>query len=115
MSINRLSDRLRSKMQSGFGPENEDWKQFITDNKFFLRQKSKRIEVLMLDMVPYRYRPHEYYASHGGDLNQTWIFLMVNDIRNLPDFNESITSLWIPSPDTIKELKRVFDSSLSRM
>lgn len=115
MSINRLSDRLRTKMNSGYGPEDTAWLQYMTDNKFFLRQKSKRVEVTMLDMVKYRYRPNEFYASHGGDLCQTWIFLMINDIRNLSDFNESVTSLWIPDPDTIRSMKRSFDSSLSRL
>lgn len=113
MPINRLSDRLREKMQSNYGQENVAWAKFATDNKFFLRQRSKRVKMRMLDMVPYKYRPHEYYAAQGGDVNQTWIFLMVNDIRNAQDFNESVTSLWIPSPDDIKELKREYDSSAS--
>lgn len=112
MAIDRLSDRLRSKTQSAYGPENTAWAQFVTDNKFYLRQKSKRIKTTMLDMVPYRYRPIEYYAEQHGDINQTWIFLLINDIRNLYDFNESVTSLWIPKPDDIRDLKRVFDSSV---
>ena len=112
MATDRLSDRLRSKMQSGYGPENVAWAQFITDNKFYLRQRSPRIKMTMLDMVPYKYRPHEFYASRHGDVNQTWIFLMINDIRNAQDFNESVTSLWVPDPDAIKDLKRQFDSSV---
>ena len=113
MAISRLSDRLRDKMQSKYGPENTAWAKFVADNKFYIRQKSQRIKMTMLDMVPYRYRPHEFYASKQGDLNQTWIFLLVNDIRNAQDFNESITSLWVPEPDLIRDLKREFDSSVS--
>lgn len=115
MSINRLSDRLRGMMTSGYGPEDTAWAQFVADNKLFLRNRSKYVTVTMLNMVPYRYRPNEYYAAQAGDINQTWIFLMLNDIRNPSDFNESVTSLWIPSPDAIRDLKQKFDSSMSRV
>ena len=111
MILSKLSDRIKAKTNNAFGPEDPEWYQFILDHKLYLRERSEVKSFTLLDLVKYRYRPEEYYATVGGDVNQAWIFMLVNDLRSPTDFTETITKLWIVNPETIEDLRRHYEST----
>lgn len=111
MEIKRLSARLTNQVDDRFGPEDQDWVQFLSDHKLYLREHSPYRAFTTLELVPYRYRPDEFYKKQRGSISQTWIFLAVNDLRSPTDFNESISHLWIVDPDLIRKLRRQYESS----
>ena len=111
MILSKLSDRIKDKASNSFGPEDPDWYQYILDHKLYLREQSAVKSFTLLDLVKYRYRPEEFFASTGGDINQTWIFLLVNDLRSPADFTEALTKLWIVRHETIEALRRRYEST----
>lgn len=112
MSLPKLSDRLKNRTDDKYGPQDPDWVQFVSDHKLYLREKSPSKTFTPLDLAPYKYRPDEFYSKNRGNINQTWIFLMVNDLRSPNDFNESIKRMWIVDPDVIVDLRKHYESSV---
>jgi len=111
MILSKLSDRIKEKTKNSFGPEDPDWYQYILDHKLYLREQSEVKSFTLLDLVKYRYRPEEFFVSMDGDLNQAWIFMLVNDLRSPTDFTEALTKLWIVKPETIEDLRRRYEST----
>ena len=111
MILSKLSDRIKEKTKNSFGPEDPDWYQYILDHKLYLREQSEVKSFTLLDLVKYRYRPEEFFVSMDGDLNQAWIFMLVNDIRSPTDFTEALTKLWIVKPEIIEDLRRRYEST----
>ena len=110
--IDRLSARLLDKASNKFGPEDPKWYQFVMDHKQYLLDKATKVEHTVLELVPFRYKPDIYYVrKHRGELTQTWIFCMLNDIRNVTEFNESRQVLLVPDPKDITTLRAKFDSA----
>lgn len=106
----RLADRLVDKA-GNIGPENESWKQFVLDHKKYLRSKCKKVSYVTEDLVRYRYRPIEFIEKHEADANMLWIFMLINDLRNTVEFNETRTSYFVFDRGMIRELYEVYESS----
>lgn len=111
MEISKLSDRLAKTANNSYGPEDQDWVQFVKDHISYLRENSPVKVFTTFDMVKYKYRPIEFFTDNRGDINQVWIFLMVNDLHDPSDFNESIKRLWVVDTDQIKKLRQRYESS----
>jgi hypothetical protein len=110
--VHRLSDRLRDKMKDNFGPEDPKWYQFIMDHKQYLLDRSKRVTHTVLELVPFRYKPDIYFVKKCmGKLTQTWIFCMLNDMRDETDFNESRQTFLVPDVKDIEKLRATFDAA----
>lgn len=112
MEISRLSDRIKNKTLSKLGPEDPNWVQFIHDHKDYLREKCARKEYVPLDLVQYKNCPAEFVVANHGDLNVTWIFMLLNDLQVDSDFNESLNRLWIVNMDEIRTLRKYYESSV---
>ena len=110
--VHRLSDRLKSMTKDNFGPEDPKWYQFIMDHKQYLLGRCKRVTHTVLELVPFRYKPDIYFVKKCmGKLTQTWIFLMLNDMRSATDFNESRQTFLVPDIKDIEKLRATFDAA----
>lgn len=111
--IDRLSDRLRSMTSNNYGPEDPEWYQFVMDHRSYLESKATKVIHTTLELVPFRYKPELYYIKqHQGEQTQAWIFCMLNNIRDVSEFNESRQTFIVPDPKTIVELHQKFSASL---
>ena len=106
----RLSERLVTKSYI-FGPEDPVWEQFVRDHKRYIQKNSKKMKFIPENLVPYRYRPEDFVVDHEGDVPMTWIFLLINDIRDPAQFTETCTDLYVFTRETIRVLKRMFTES----
>lgn len=110
----RLSERIRFETNDNYGRGTDTgWIQFIRDHKQYLRDNSPVKTYAVLDLLPFKYRPEEFYVSVGGKIDMAWIFMFVNDLRDVTDFNESLNQLWVVDPSVIVRLRRLYESSAS--
>jgi len=110
----RLTTRLNELQQ--MGPEDMNWYHFVRDHKKYLKRKSNIRVYTPEQLVKYRFRPGEFFADQcRGPMYMTWIFLLVNDIRDPSDFNENNTKITMVMPDAIQELYQLYSTSQSRL
>lgn len=114
MEINqRLSERLDTVNR--LGQEDTSWYHFVRDHKKYLKRRAKIVRFAPEEIVKYRYRPQDFYVDKcNGAYPLTWIFLLVNDIRNPADFNENHTKFFIVSRDDIENIYNVYSTSENR-
>lgn len=106
----RLSERLVTKSYI-FGPEDPLWEQFVRDHKRYIQQNSRKMKFIPENLVPYRYRPEDFVVANEGDVSMTWIFLLINDIRDPAQFTETCTNLYVFNREVIRVLKRSYVES----
>ena len=106
----RLSERILDSY-GDFGPEDEGWSLFVRDHKQWLQKKSQKRKFTPEDIIHFKYRPSEFFVHHNGTLETTWIFLFINDLRDLADFNESRVDYLIPDMNDIRDLHDLYLSS----
>lgn len=112
MEISRLSNHMMLINSKGYGPEDPDWVQFVSDHKSWLIANSEVKQFTAYDLGRYKYRPREFAIDKAGyDLGAYWIILFVNDIRSPDEFNESITQLRIPRSDIIIQLRKLYEQT----
>lgn len=88
------------------------WIQFINDHKRYIRQQSKVISLTTYDLARYKFRPVEYFDeyTHCGP-NLVWVYCMINDIRTIEEFNQTISKLWIPDPSILTDLRKSYEQT----
>lgn len=111
MALSSLAGRLTYMTREKYGAEDPNWVQYVDDHKLYIREKSPIQHFMPIDLVRYRYRPVDFFKDNNGDPMQTWIFMAVNDLHNVSEFNESITQLWMVKSDTIHELRAMYEST----
>ena len=113
MAVNALSSRvLRNATADRLAYIEQGWIQFINDHKRYIRQKSKIISLTTYDLARYRFRPIEYFNDlvQCGQ-NLVWVYCMINDIRTVEDFNQTLSKLWLPDPKVITDLRRSYEQT----
>jgi len=109
----RLADRM-SNASDKYGPDDTNWNQFIKDHKKYLRSISELTEYTVEAMTRYRYRPEEFFMTKiKGPYQAAWIWLFINDIRNMRDFNASQTQFYMFKWADLEKLYSVYKSSSS--
>ena len=101
---NAISDRL-AYVEPG-------WIQFINDHKRYIRQNSKMISLTTYDLARYRFRPIEYFNDQVRcGQNLVWIYCLINDIRTVEEFNQTISKLWMPDPKILTDLRKSYEQT----
>ena len=106
----RLSERMLSDA-SELGPEDLGWNQFVRDHKNYIKQLCRTRTFDKAVMVRYRYRPEEMYVANDGLKQATWIFLLVNDIRDPSEFTEQKCTWLFPPKLKLTELYSIHSGS----
>lgn len=112
MELNqRLSERMMYDAEK-MGPEDINWNQFVRDHKDHIKSLATTQTFDTATISRYRYRPEEFYVDHDGLKQITWIFLLINDIRDITEFTEQKTTFLMISKVKIRELYSVYSSSV---
>ncbi len=106
----RLSERIEAE-NNEYGPENQKWSQFVHDHKDYIIKRCRSVTTTPEGMLKYKYRPTEYVVDNEIKANCTWIFLLINDIRDPAEFNENINKLKLFTQDVVTDLFRTFSGS----
>lgn len=106
----RLSGRITASFED-MRSDDLNWNQFVRDHKEYIKSRSSVKTFDRAKMARYRYRPEEFYVDNDGDKQATWIFLFVNDIRDISDFTEDKTTYIIPPKLKLRELWRIYSAS----
>lgn len=111
----RLADRIRQITVRGLGRGSDlAWIRFVKDHKRFLLSKAKSRKYVPLDLIPYRFRPEEFWVEKlNGTLDAAWIFMFINDLRDVSDFNESINRLLVITNSDVEKLRQQYEASAS--
>ena len=110
----RLSERMQAETLR-FAPDDDAWNLFVRDHKKYLRNKATRTTFTAEELSKYRYRPEEFYVDHGGIVQATWIFLYINDIRDISEFDETRRKLFILPWEEIRQLHEMYKNSESHV
>lgn len=104
----RLSDRLLTNI-STYDQANEDYRVYIQDHKSLIIKNSTLASITLEEMEQYRYIPAMYLKEvHEIDRKYLWIFLYINDIIYVTDFNDLISTVRIPDIEYIDNLLSIF-------
>jgi len=108
----RLSTRMTQGMRY-MVPENEGWNQFIHDHKSHILENSVLQTFDKAVMMQYRYRPEDFFVDNDhSDIRQaTWIWMFVNDIRDLTEFDGTRTKFYMMTKEFITDLWDVYRGS----
>ena len=110
----RLSDRLESIKQ--YEPDDINWFHFVTDHKQYIKDNSEIHRYTPEELVQYRYRPWEFCVDKCRlPGTAAWILMLVNDIRDPHDFNESHTKLYQFSGIFLSNLYQVYSRSSNHL
>ena len=112
MALNPLSSRVAGILNDRMGNTDQNWVQFINDHKRYIRSQSTIVNLTTYDLARYRFRPYEYF-NDKVQISQTltWIYCLINDIRAIEDFNQTISKLWIPDPKVIIDLRKSYEQT----
>ena len=112
MAVESLSSRVRGILADKLGCVEPEWVQFINDHKRYIRQKSSIVSLTTYDLARYKFRPFEYFRDKASaHQTLTWIYCLINDIRTIENFNQTISKLWIPDPKVITDLRKSFEQT----
>jgi len=113
MEINqRLSERMAYDTKI-YGPDDPGWNQWVRDHKEFLRSKAVKRTFTPEKMTDFRYRPEEFFVENEGVVQATWIWMFINDIRDLTEFDGSRIQFHMLDRDVIADLYSVYRGSES--
>lgn len=107
----RLAERMKTNFVD-YGPENKLWNQYVKDHKLYIRSRSTRRTFTREELIRYRHRPEEFYARYiGGSLDQAWVWLFLNDIRDATAFTDVKTQYLMFEASLVSELYGLFSAS----
>lgn len=107
----KLSERCEA-LKGDMSVDNEAWKRFIMDHKRYLLSKCSKLVLDVHEMLKYKYRPFLFVEDKLElPIETTWIFMYINDIAGVMDFNESISQVLVYDQTTIDDLYRLFESA----
>lgn len=107
----KLSERCEA-LKGDMSVDNEAWKRFVMDHKRYLLSKSTKLVLDVHEMLKYKYRPFLFVEDKLEQvIESTWIFMYINDINGVMDFNESISSVMVYDQTVLDDLWRLFESA----
>lgn len=85
------------------------WLHFLQDHYRYLRNNSTISYVSESTMLRYAYRIRDYLNDvHGKHSDIELAFRVINHLPNDVDFTTKVTMLYIPDPQTVRQLYRAF-------
>lgn len=111
--LSRLSVRLLKQLPI-YNETHEAWKLYIHDHKANILANATLVTVDPENMGQYIYRPDTYLVEQFSiDKKYVWIFLFINDFANHIEFDDLVTTVYIPDPTYINGLLQTFKSVIA--
>lgn len=91
-----------------------EWIQLVTDHRRNIQEASSFVTITPDVLNSYRYRPGDYLAEVWSiDRSYIWIFLLINDLVTVVDFDDPVTEVYVPSVQYITELRATYRAKLA--
>lgn len=97
-----LSSLIASKLGT-YPTSDSGWTRFVQDHLFDLRNSATFHELNLEEMQRYRFRLLELLTSLGYDNSTMWIIMMMNDLKNINEF-DGVSTIILPDLGAIAEL-----------
>jgi hypothetical protein len=86
------------------------WVQFISDHIQVIISNSKKVLVDVNALNKYRYRPRDLFFNYGITAEDTWIIMMINNLKLSEAIPQYTNKFFIPHQDYLNELKEYFSA-----
>lgn len=86
------------------------WLLYLQDHREYIIKRSKLVEITPNEMTYYKYRIRKYLLYKGYNSNYDKIFRIINRLPQDIQFNENVTSVYLPDSTVIAELRRSYQT-----
>lgn len=86
------------------------WLLYLQDHREYIIERSKLVEITPNEMAYYKYRIRKYLLYKGYSSNYDKVFRIINRLSSDNQFNENVTSVYLPDSTVIAELRRSYQT-----